>query len=48
MVKGTDIDTAVTAFSLAIEEGCKDTDSIWSTFYTLTTNPVIAKDLETN
>jgi hypothetical protein len=46
MVTDTDIDTAITAFSLALEEGCKDTDSIWSMFYTLTTQPVIAKDLE--
>ena len=48
MIKGTDMDTAVKAFALALEEGCKDIDSIWSTYYTLTTQPVIAKDLEIN
>ena len=46
MVKDTDIETAITAFSLALEEGCRDADSIWSMFYTLTTQPVVAKDLE--
>jgi len=48
MITNTDIETAITAFSLALEEGCKDVDSIWSMFYTLTTQPVIAKDLELN
>ena len=48
MVTDTDMDTAITAFALALEEGCKDVDSIWSMYYTLTTQPVIAKDLEIN
>ena len=48
MVTGSDLDTSVTAFSLALEEGCKDADSIWSMYYTLTTQSVIAKDLEIN
>jgi transposase len=48
MITETDMDTAITAFSLALEEGCRDIDSIWSTYYTLTTQPVIAKDLEIN
>jgi transposase len=46
MINETDLDTAITAFSLALEEGCKDIDSIWSTYYTLTTQPVMARDLE--
>lgn len=48
MTNETDIDTAITAFSLALEEGIKDSESIWSMYYTLTTQPVIAKDLEIN
>ncbi len=48
MVTDTDIETSVAAFSLALEEGCRDADSIWTTFYTLTTQPVIAKDIEIN
>lgn len=46
MIEETDKDTAFTAFSLALEEGLKDADSIWTTYYTLTNQPVIAKDLE--
>lgn len=45
MITDTDIDTALTSFSLALEEGIKDIESIKGTFYTLTHNPVIAKDL---
>ena len=48
MVTDTDMNTAITGFALALEEGCKDVDSIWSMYYTLTTQPVIAKDLEIN
>jgi transposase len=46
MVTDTDIDTAITVFALALEEGFKDNDSIWSMYYTLTNQPVMAKDLE--
>lgn len=46
MISDTDLDTAVTGFSLALEEGIKDIDSIKGTFHTLTYQPVIAKDLE--
>lgn len=48
MVTDSDLDTSLTAFTLALEEGLKDADSIWSMYYTLTTQPVIAKDLEIN
>jgi transposase len=48
MVTGSDLDTSITAFSLALKEGCRDADSIWSTYYTLTTQPVIAKDFKIN
>jgi transposase len=47
MITETDLDTAVTGFSLALEEGIKDIDSIKGTFHTLTHQPVIANDLET-
>ena len=48
MITEAGMDTAIIAFSLALEEGCKDIDSIWCMYYTLTTQPVIAKDLEIN
>lgn len=46
MIKETDMDTAITGFALALEEGIKDIDSIKGTFHTLTYQSVIAKDLE--
>lgn len=45
MILDTDIDTAVTSFSLALEEGIKDIETIKGTFYTLTHQPITAKDL---
>lgn len=42
----TDIDTASVAFELALEKGLKDPDSIWGTFYTLTSNTNILRDIE--
>ena len=48
MVNETDIDTAITSFTLALEENRKDADSIWTTYYTLTTQSVIPKDILIN
>lgn len=46
MVSEKDLDTATKAFERALEKGAKDTDSIWTSYYTLTHKAVDIKDLK--
>ena len=46
MVKSSDIETASIVFELSIEKQLYDTESLWSLFYTLTSNAKTAEDLD--